>query len=97
MTSTVLQLITCPQPVSLRPWLCPSRLAVVAVLHSLPERPRGGDQGLRRGPADEGAAEERAAGPGRQGRRREQSQPQQWTLRQGKRLYVSRTWCLTAL
>lgn len=66
--------------------LCPSRLVVVAVLHSLPERPRSGDQGLRRGSTDERAAEERAAGPGRQGRCREQSQPQQWTLRQGKAL-----------
>lgn len=71
---------------SLSLWLCLSRLVVVAVLHSLPERPRGRDQGLRRGQADEGAAEERAAGPGRQGCRREQPQPQQRTLRQGRRL-----------
>lgn len=64
--------------------LCSSRCAVIAVLLRLSERPRGGDQGLRRGPANEGAAEERTAGPGRQGRRRQQSGPQQWTLRQGK-------------
>lgn len=63
---------------------CLSRLVVVAVLNGLPERPRGGDQGLRRGQADEGAAEERAAGPGREGGRCQQPQPQQRTLRQGK-------------
>lgn len=65
--------------------LCLSRLAVVAVLHSLPERPRVGGQG----PADEGAAEEGAADPGRQGRRRQQPQPQQWTLGQGWPLYIT--------
>lgn len=64
--------------------LCSSRCAVVAVLLRVSERPRGGDQGLRRGPANEGAAEEGTAGPGRQGRRRQQSGPQQWPLRQGK-------------
>lgn len=73
-------------PVSPCPCLCLSRLVVDAVHDRLPERPRGGEQGLRRGPADEGAAEERAAGPGCQGFRRQQPQPQQWTLRQGKSL-----------
>lgn len=52
--------------------MCPSRPVVLADLRSLPERPRGRDQGLRRGPSDEGAAEERATGAGRQGGRRQQ-------------------------
>lgn len=75
----------------LLPSLRLSRLVVVAVFDSLPERPRGGDQGLRRGSADEGAAEERAAGAGCQGGSRQQPQPQQWPLRQGKALKIAST------
>lgn len=53
-----------------------SRLVVFAVFNSLPERPRGGEQGLRRGPADEGAAEGGAPGPRCQAGLRQQPQPQ---------------------
>lgn len=69
-----------------------SRLVVIAVLDGLPERPRGGDQGVRRGAADEGAAEERAAGPGRQGGSRQQPQPQQRTLGQGRVRMCGKVW-----
>lgn len=74
----------CPSPA---PPLRLSRLVVIAVLHYLPEWPRGGEQGLRRGPAHEGAAERGAAGPRRQAGLRQQPQPQQRTLGQGTPFY----------